>query len=175
MRKFFGALAPVCNNYVGPFSIASFCAQIPRHSPCVRVAWEGGSVSRTQHLPLYSASYVFVRETYRIRTKLPKLLKHDLGQEAFYSALKILKCIALANRAHDKDPHITRLLLEVEVEWVMLRLLYDLRGISEGEFKVLSERLTEIGRQAQAWLKWDKSRSGPRKATGPLAEEDGLK
>ncbi|MBI2604756.1 MAG: hypothetical protein HYW49_01620, partial [Deltaproteobacteria bacterium] len=39
-------------------------------------------------------------------------------------------------------------------QWAMLRLLYELKGISEGEFKVLSGRLADIGKQAQAWLKW---------------------
>lgn len=115
-------------------------------------------MARTQHLPLYSAVFVFVREIYKIRVKLPKLLKHDLGQEVFQSALKILKCVVLANRAHDKSRHITRLLLETEVQWAMLRLLFDLKGISEGEFKVLSARLSDIGKQSQAWLKWEQGR-----------------
>ena len=114
-------------------------------------------MARTQHLPLYSAAFVFVREVYGVRVKLPKMLKYDLGQETFQSALKILKCIVLANRAHDKNRHITRLLLEVEVQWALLRLLYELKGISEGEFKVLSERLSEIGKQAQAWLNWQQA------------------
>lgn len=120
-------------------------------------------MARTQHLPLYSAAFVLVREIYRIRVKLPKMLKHDLGQEAFQSALKILKCVVVANRAHEKNRHITRLLLEVEVQWALLRLLYDLKGISEGEFKVLSERLSEIGKQAQAWLKWQQNRGSAAK------------
>lgn len=122
-------------------------------------------MARTQHLPLYSATVVFAREIYRVRVKLPKTLKHDLGSESFQSALKLIKCIVLANRAHDKGRHIMRLLLEIEVQWALLRLLYDLKGISEGEFRALSERLAEIGKQAQAWLKWQQSRP----ATRPVA------
>ena len=118
-------------------------------------------MARTQHLPLYSAAFVFVREVYRVRVKLPKTLKHDLGQEVFQSALIVLKCVVLANRAQDKSRHITRLLLETEVQWAFLRLLYELKGISEGEFKVLSVRLADIGKQAQAWLKWQQSRQPP--------------
>lgn len=137
-------------------------------------------MARTQHLPLYSATFVFVREIYKIRVKLPKILKHDLGQEAFGSALKILKCVVLANRARDKSRHITRLLLETEVQWALLRLLYDLKGISEGEFKVLSARLSEIGKQAQSWLKWQQSRrpkaggtaAETKKAADALADEE---
>jgi hypothetical protein len=119
-------------------------------------------MARVQHLPLYSWAYAFVRESYRIMGKLPKLLKHDLGQEAFSSALKIVKCVVVANKAQEKGRHISRLLLETEVQWVLLRLLFDLRGITEGEFKVLSERLSGIETQAQAWLKWQQNRK-PRK------------
>ena len=94
--------------------------------------------------------------------KLPKLLRYDLGQEAFESSFKILKCIVLANKAQEKGRHLSRLLLETEVQWVALRLLYDLKGITEGEFKVLSERLSEIEKQSQAWLKWQQDGSAKK-------------
>ena len=110
-------------------------------------------MSRHQ-LQLYQASYQYAKEIYRIKLKLPKSLKYDLGQESFSSSLNVVKCVALASRSKDKGRLILRLLAEAEAEWVFLRLLYDLRGISEGEFKVLSERLSEIEKQAQAWLKW---------------------
>ena len=47
-------------------------------------------MARTRHLPLYAAIYAFCRETYRLKVKLPKTLKHDLGQEAFGSSIKML-------------------------------------------------------------------------------------
>jgi hypothetical protein len=39
-----------------------------------------------------------------------------------------------------------------------MRLAFDLKTISVGEFKVLSEKLTEIGKQAEAWISWDRKR-----------------
>ena len=107
----------------------------------------------SQHPPIYTASYAFVREVYRIKIKLPRALKYDLGQEEFSSALKILKCIVLTNRSQDKSRHISRLLLEVEVQWTFLRLLFDLRGITEGEFRVLSESsdLAPLGLKQGTW------------------------
>ncbi len=55
------------------------------------------------HLPLCRAKYQFAKDIYRIQVKLPKILKNDLGQEAFASILKIVKCVALANRSQDKS------------------------------------------------------------------------
>ena len=114
-------------------------------------------MTQVKHLPIYASAYIFVREIYRIKIKLPRAIKYDLGQECFGSALKILKCIVLANRSQDKGRHISRLLLETEVHWTFLRLLFDLRGLTSGEFKVLSERLSEIEKQAQAWLRWQQT------------------
>ena len=111
-------------------------------------------MARVQHLPLYTAAYSYVREVYRVKEKLPKLLRYDLGQEGFASSFRILKQVVLANKALEKGSFISSLLLETEVQWAVLRLLYDFQGISEGEFKVLSERLSEIEKQAQAWLQW---------------------
>ncbi len=54
-------------------------------------------MARTRHLPLYAAIYGFSKETYRLKVKLPKALKHDLGQETFASAIKMLKCVVIAN------------------------------------------------------------------------------
>ena len=114
-------------------------------------------MARAQHLPLYSLAYTFTREIYRIKLKLPNTMKHDLGQQMFESTIKILKCVVIANKSQEKANHISNLLLETEVQWVLLRLLFDLRGISDGEFKVLSEHLSNIEKQAQAWLKWQQT------------------
>jgi hypothetical protein len=90
------------------------------------------AMAQAQHLPLYSSSYNFTRELYRIKQKLPKALKHDLGQGSCESALKILKYIVLANTVKEKGLYISRLLLETEVQWVLMRLMFDLRGITDG-------------------------------------------
>lgn len=119
-------------------------------------------MAHTRHLPLYAATFGFTKDIYRLKAKLPKAMKHELGQEAFHSAIKALKCIVIANQAREKTAHIARLLLELEVLWVLLRLMFELRGISEGEFQVLSERLATIDKQAQAWLQWQqKTKKSP--------------
>jgi hypothetical protein len=120
-------------------------------------------MAQAQHLPLYNSAYVFVREIYRIKIRLPKTLRHDLGQQTSESALNLVKYIVLANQSQLKETHISEILLEIETQWVFLRLLFDLRGITEGEFKVLSERLSDIGKQAQAWLNWAQEEQGGSK------------
>ena len=118
---------------------------------------------RTQQLPLYTQTYSFVREMYRIKIKLPKFLKHDLGQMSVEAALGILKGIVLANKSRVKEEYISQILLQIEAEWTFLRLMFDLKGISEGEFKNLSERLSEITKQTQSWKKWEQGEQAKKR------------
>ena len=112
-------------------------------------------MARYQHLPLYQEAYGFSREIYRLKLKLPKDLKHDLGSLTFQATLRCIRCIVFANGLKIKQKPLQTLLLEIEMLWSYLRLLHDLRGISRGEFQVLTERLESISKQAQAWQKWE--------------------
>ena len=121
-------------------------------------------MARTRHIPLYQSVFTYTRELYRLRAGFPKSVKHDLGQEICESSIKLLKCVVVANGAVKKDQFLNRLLLEIEVQWALLRLVYELKAISAGQFKLLSERLAEITKQSQAWSKWVRTRE-PSKGT----------
>ena len=85
------------------------------------------------------------------------MLKYDLGSEIFGSGLCCLKLIVLANGSRQKRKYLQSLPLEIEVLWTYFRLLYDLRTISKGEFRIISERLADLGKQANAWSNWEKN------------------
>ena len=116
-------------------------------------------MARYQHLPVYQALYTISLQTYRLKLKLPKSLKHDLGQIFFESSVRCLRGVVVANGSANKIRPLQQVLLEYETLWVYSRLLFDLRAISGGEFKVLSGLLTDAGKQLNAWLKWEKQQS----------------
>ena len=113
-------------------------------------------LARYQHLPLYQATYAYAKEVYRLKCRLPKLLRHDLGAELFRSSLKALKLIVLANGLEKKKETLVALALEMESHWVCLRLLFDVKAISLGDFKAFSERLSDITEQVSKWRSWEK-------------------
>jgi hypothetical protein len=113
-------------------------------------------MARFQHLPLFQKCYSFSKEVYQLKLKLPQNLKHDLGSDLFKSALKSTKLVILANGSENKERALKELFLEVQVIWVWLRLLVDLKAISTGQFKELSERLADIEKQVSTWMSWDK-------------------
>jgi hypothetical protein len=116
----------------------------------------GGGVTRYQHLSVYQALYSLSLQVYRLKLKLPKSVKHDLGQIFFESTVRCIRGVILANGSANKVRPLQQTLLEFETLWVYSRLLFDLRAISTGEFKNLSEILSDSGKQLNAWLKWEK-------------------
>jgi len=73
-------------------------------------------VTRTRHLPLYSTIFSFAKDVYRLKMKLPKSLKHDLGQDVFSSSIKMLKLVVSANASTEKAAILSNLLIEIEVQ-----------------------------------------------------------
>lgn len=121
-------------------------------------------MARFQHLPLYQATYSLCLNAYRLKLKMSKNLKHDAGEAFVTNCLKCLKIIVIANQLQEKKKHLDMLHFEFEMLWVSSRLLLDMRGITPGEFKVISETLADIGKQVQSWRKWEvqnmKTRTG---------------
>jgi len=113
-------------------------------------------MSRYEYLPLYRASYALCLYAHEVQSKLPKGLRYTVGLKLLDACVESLRLIVVANRAAQKSGALDLLILEIEGLWVFSRLLYDFRGISSGEFKVLSERLAGIQSQVDGWLKWDR-------------------
>ncbi len=113
-------------------------------------------MARFKHLEIYQSAYKFTREVYQIKTKLPKNLKFDLGEKTLNSCLKIIRGLVIANGTKDRLKVLLQISLEIETLWVFLRMLFDFKGISRGEFEVLSNLLSSVAKQNQAWVKWSK-------------------
>ena len=96
---------------------------------------------------LYQSVFIYMREVYRLRAAFPKSIKHDRGQEVCESSIKLLKCVVLANGAVKKETYLNRLILELEVQWALLRLLYELKAVSAAKIRI-SNHLTPRG----TWL-----------------------
>ena len=115
-------------------------------------------MARYSHLPIYKLSYSLARDIFSLQEKLPKNLKHTLGQKLFDTCVSCVDNIIIANSAEEKLPHLKSIGLLIERSWTFLRMLYDFKGITQGEFKAVSERLNEITKQLLAWMKWEKER-----------------
>ncbi len=111
-------------------------------------------MARYKHLEIYQQGYRLSKEIYRVKKKLPKATKYDLGEMAMSSSIKILRGIIVANGSKDKLKFIQIVSLEIEVMWIYLRLLFDFEGISHGEFRDLSTILSELSKLNNNWQIW---------------------
>ena len=115
-------------------------------------------MQRASELEIYKTAYVLTREIHKVRTKMPRSLKYDVGEEMMKSSLTVIRLIIQSSRESSKDTFLKELLTECEILWSWLRLSYDLKGASTGEFRLLSERLDDLSRQAASWMKWSKNK-----------------
>lgn len=96
------------------------------------------------NLSVYQLSYKCTSEVFKIVKKYPKDLKYSLGKQFFYAALDLPAKIITANRLKQKHTGIEEALLKVELMFLYSRLSLDFKVITLGEYKILSERLSEI-------------------------------
>ncbi len=116
-------------------------------------------MARFKHLEIYQQSYKFTREIYRIKMKLPKTLRYDLGEKTLSSALKINRGIVVANGSKEKVKVLLQISLEIETLWIFTRMMFDFQGISRGEFEVISELFSGLSKQNSSWLKWSRDQA----------------
>ena len=120
-------------------------------------------MTRIAELEIYKTTYILTRELRGVRAKMPKEHKYDLGEIMMASMYRVLRGVIVAARAGDevaRKATLHEVLTECEVLWTWLRLGQDVRAMSLGEFRLLSERLDNLTQQAAAWYKW---RGGKRK------------
>jgi hypothetical protein len=116
-------------------------------------------MARTRHLPSLCRDLWIFQRNLSPQSQTSQGFEIRTRPGDIYVGNKDAQVRCHCQRLQGKTPHLARLLVEIDVQWALLRLLFDLRGISEGEFKVLSERLDEIGKQTQAWINWERKSS----------------
>ena len=103
------------------------------------------------NLPVYKASYSLLLEINRLMPNLPRDCRYSLGQELRHKIMEIIVLIYRANRNKKKIFIIAKMrevLLEVQV---YIRLMSDLKYISERKYVALMEETTSMSKQMAAW------------------------
>lgn len=104
-------------------------------------------------LPIYRASYSLLLAFSRMLPDMPRDCRYSMGQDARQKMMDIILLVYRANRTRQKVPLISRMrecLLEVQV---YVRLMSDLKYISEKRYVELMELTAQMSRQMAAWQK----------------------
>jgi 23S rRNA-intervening sequence protein len=111
-------------------------------------------VARTEHLPIYKASYDLCLYLEQIVRNFSRYHKYTVGTDLRDGARRVLRLIVRANARRDKPPVLLEVREEVEELKVLLRLCHDVKAFANfNSFEHAITLVTEIAKQNEGWLK----------------------
>lgn len=107
------------------------------------------------NLPIFNKIYDFYKETYKLRSTLPKQDRYAIWQRVENTALNILEDVftATAIEKAQKVKVLENTSLKLNFLRVLVRLSKDTKAINTKRYLFLQERLDEIGRMLGGWIK----------------------
>lgn len=105
------------------------------------------------NLPVYKASYSLLLEVSKMQKDLPKDSRYTIGQELRERIMHIIMLVYKASRSKHKISMISEMRESLLETQVYIRLLSDMRSISEGRYAALAEQTSSISKQLAAWEK----------------------
>ena len=125
-------------------------------------------MAQAEHLAIYKSSYDLCLYLEQVVRNFSRYHKYSLGAELRDGARRVLKCVVRANTRRDKEPELLRLREEVEELKVLLRLCHDVKAFPNlNSFEHAIQRVTEIAKQNEGWLKSQRQGHGQNRRAMP--------
>lgn len=105
------------------------------------------------NLPVFKATYQLLLDVSQMSPHLPRDCRYTLGQELRSRLMEIMVLIYRANSTRQKGSLISQMRQTVVEVQVYLRLMSDMRYISERKYAQLAELSVGVSRQMAAWEK----------------------
>jgi hypothetical protein len=125
-------------------------------------------MARTEHLPIYRASYDLCLYLEQVVHRFSRYHKYTLGTDLRDAARRALKLVVRANSQRDRVATLLALREEFEELKVLLRLGQDLKvfsGLSTFEHAV--KQVIELAKQNEGWLKSQRQGQGRNRSAMP--------
>ena len=110
------------------------------------------------NLPIYKATYMLMLEVSRLMPDLPRDCRYSLGQDVRRKIMEMIILIYRANRIKGKVAMILKMREELLEIQVYIRLMSDMRHISERCYLKLAEQMTDMSKQLAAWEKSERQK-----------------
>lgn len=107
------------------------------------------------NLPIFKKVYDLYKAIHSLRNTLPKQDRHTVWQRTEQSNLHLIETIfrAASRTKDEKIPLLDEASVQLNLLRLHIRLAYDTKGINNGKYVTLQERIDEIGRMLGGWLK----------------------
>ncbi len=110
-------------------------------------------MAQYQHLLIYKASYDVFFKFVNLINHFPREYKYSLGERIQNVAIDIIVLIYKANSSNDKSVLISKIIENIQLLYLFLRLSHDLKIISVDKYAEIIEMLDGISKQACGWQK----------------------
>jgi hypothetical protein len=126
-------------------------------------------LARSEHLPIYKASYDLCLYFEQVVRSFSRYHKYSLGTDLRDGARRVLKLVVRANARVDKTPALLSLREELEELKVLVRLCHDVKAFNSfNSFEHAIGLVTEIAKQNEGWLKSQQQGHGRNRRAMPL-------
>ncbi len=105
------------------------------------------------NLPIYKSAYSLLLAVNRIMPNLPRDCRYSVGVEVRNKIMEIIILVYRANRSWQKSgiiENMREILVEIQV---YLRLMCDMKYVSENCYMMLAEQTVSMSKQLSAWEK----------------------
>jgi hypothetical protein len=119
-------------------------------------------MSRYEHIKIFQCAYILAVEIYKTSKNFSKEYKYTLGENLKNSVHGLLDIIMRTNALSDNEK--MKFFPEIDFKKehlrVYVRIAFDLNVIGPGQFKILNEKIEEVGRQLGGWQKYTAKQNG---------------
>ncbi len=103
------------------------------------------------NLPIYEECYQLMLQLVVVTQKMQRDFRYTIGERLKQVVMDMIVLIYKANKAEDKLRHIAEAREKLVEAKVMLRVLNDVKQLSDRQFVLFAERTTSISKQFAAW------------------------
>jgi len=111
-------------------------------------------------IPIFKKSYDLYKEFYNLRLSVPKQDRYTLWQKCETILIEIIEGILFASQQskQEKLPTLENTSVKLNFLRVCIRLMQDIRAISNKKYILIEADLDEIGRMLGGWIRDTKNR-----------------
>ena len=106
------------------------------------------------NLPVYEDSYQLLLFLVSFSRNMQRDFRYTLGEQVKDKVVEMMVLIFRANKSKDKTEHIVQAREKLAEVQIVIRLLNELRQISDKQFTALVEKTVSISKQLSSWEKY---------------------
>ena len=111
-----------------------------------------------ENLPVYKATHDLLLYIFQLHRNFQREYRYTLGENIKTELVNLLLCIYKANSEQEKSPILSRANEHVAAIKIQLRLLMDLKQISQKQYANATVQIESISKQLAMWNKYNKKK-----------------